>query len=253
MILPFLYLLNVVLLTRLPLLLRDDRVRPRSMVVAGLLQLAALTVFVWNRGVALAGVAIICLGVIGWYVERPEQGLLPARRLLILALYFLVFSVLCSPFLGLRFRDALAGVGGNAAEYFLPAKCLGTVQWRSFHAQLLGVLLSLNEANLLIRWVIEKFIYRPAQTGDAAAPPLTLRKKEYDRGRLIGLLERLLVFFFVVQNQFMALGYVVAAKGIARFKELENRDFADYFLIGTMLSIVTAGVVALLVKNLLLS
>jgi hypothetical protein len=55
-----------------------------------------------------------------------------------------------------------------------------------------------------------------------------------------------------MQNQFATLGFVVAAKGIARFKELENRDFAEYFLIGTMLSIVTAGAIALLVKNVLL-
>jgi hypothetical protein len=74
--------------------------------------------------------------------------------------------------------------------------------------------------------------------------------ERYDRGRMVGLLERLIVFVLVLQGQFTALGFAVTAKGIARFKELEERDFAEYFLIGTMLSTVTSGGIAMLVKHL---
>ncbi|NQU10634.1 hypothetical protein HQ590_07590 [bacterium] len=66
-----------------------------------------------------------------------------------------------------------------------------------------------------------------------------------------GVLERLLVFFLVLGGQFTALGFVIAAKGIARFRELEQREFAEYFLIGTMLSLIIAGGIALLTKALL--
>ena len=43
----------------------------------------------------------------------------------------------------------------------------------------------------------------------------------------------------------------IAAKTMARFKNLEDRDFAEYFLVGTFLSLVTAGAIALLTKLLL--
>ena len=252
MILPFLYLLNAVLLTRLPLLLRDGRVRRQPAVVACVVQLGALIAFAPDWPVALAGVVIVSLSLLGWRVERKEQGSLPTRRLLMLVLYFLLFAILCSPSLNLRFREKLGELATAGGAYFFPGIFLGTMHWRPFLAYLLGILLSLNEANLLVRCVIEKFIYRPVEPGKTTGSPLALGKTEYDRGRLIGLLERLLIFFFVMQNQFATLGFVVAAKGIARFKELENRDFAEYFLIGTMLSIVTAGAIALLVKNVLL-
>ena len=40
----------------------------------------------------------------------------------------------------------------------------------------------------------------------------------------------------------------MAAKGLTRFKELENRGFAEYVLIGTLLSSSLAIVIGLLVK-----
>ncbi|MFP4432374.1 MAG: hypothetical protein ACOCW6_05740 [Spirochaetota bacterium] len=37
-----------------------------------------------------------------------------------------------------------------------------------------------------------------------------------------------------------ALGMVLVAKGIVRFQQLDDRDFAEYVLIGTLLSIFAA-------------
>ena len=34
-----------------------------------------------------------------------------------------------------------------------------------------------------------------------------------------------------------AIGFVLAAKGITRFRQLDDRDFAEYVLIGTLLSV----------------
>ena len=39
---------------------------------------------------------------------------------------------------------------------------------------------------------------------------------------------------------FAILGLVLAAKSIARFKELERQAFADYYLIGTLASLLVA-------------
>ncbi len=63
---------------------------------------------------------------------------------------------------------------------------------------------------------------------------------ERGRGRLIGVLERALALTLVLLGQYGALGLVVAAKALARFRGLEERDFAEYFLIGTLASLVVA-------------
>ena len=55
-------------------------------------------------------------------------------------------------------------------------------------------------------------------------------------GRLIGQLERALIFLFVLIGQPAGIGFLVAAKSILRFKESENQKLAEYVLIGTLLS-----------------
>jgi hypothetical protein len=79
-------------------------------------------------------------------------------------------------------------------------------------------------------------------------PALHMRREEdrsvgavdIARGRTIGALERALAMTLVVLGQFGALGLVVAAKSLARFKALEDREFAEYFLIGTLASLLLA-------------
>jgi hypothetical protein len=56
-------------------------------------------------------------------------------------------------------------------------------------------------------------------------------------GEAIGVLERLLVVTFVLTGQLAAIGFVVAAKTLARFKQLDDRAFAEYYLLGTLASV----------------
>ncbi len=57
------------------------------------------------------------------------------------------------------------------------------------------------------------------------------------RGELIGRLERLVLIVLVTQGAFTALAFLIAAKGFVRSKEFDDdRDFAEYFLIGTLVS-----------------
>jgi hypothetical protein len=57
-----------------------------------------------------------------------------------------------------------------------------------------------------------------------------------------------LFFYFLILGQYTVLGFVISAKTVARFNELNKRDFAEYFIIGTMLSVGIAGVIGLLIK-----
>jgi len=59
-------------------------------------------------------------------------------------------------------------------------------------------------------------------------------------GRMIGILERALVFIFVIANNLSGIPFILTAKSLARFKQLNDRDFAEYYLIGTLFSVLIA-------------
>lgn len=64
-------------------------------------------------------------------------------------------------------------------------------------------------------------------------------------GRLIGFFERTLVFIGVILKSWEILVAVVALKTVARYQELDKQINAEYFLIGSMASILFAVLVAL--------
>lgn len=59
-------------------------------------------------------------------------------------------------------------------------------------------------------------------------------------GETIGVLERLLVVVLVPSGGPAAVGFVIAAKTLARFKELDKKRFAERYLLGTMMSVTVA-------------
>jgi hypothetical protein len=85
-----------------------------------------------------------------------------------------------------------------------------------------------------------------ATTADIAAVaeellPKTVDVEEYNRGRLIGNLERIVLTIVVAAGSYAALAFLVAAKGVVRSDEFENnRDFTEYFLIGSLSSVLVA-------------
>ena len=63
-------------------------------------------------------------------------------------------------------------------------------------------------------------------------------------GEAIGIIERLLIVTFVLVGAEAAIGLVIAAKTLARFKQLDDRDFAEYYLLGTLASVAVASISA---------
>jgi hypothetical protein len=58
-------------------------------------------------------------------------------------------------------------------------------------------------------------------------------------GHLIGMLERSLIVSFVLMDELAAVGFLLAAKSIFRFGDLQNRQqlqLTEYVLLGTLLS-----------------
>ena len=70
-------------------------------------------------------------------------------------------------------------------------------------------------------------------------------------GSMIGMLERVITSILLLCNQYSAIGLVLTAKSIARFKQLEDKDFAEKYLIGTLSSLLISLGTTLIVKRLL--
>ncbi|MBD8891771.1 hypothetical protein [Roseibium litorale] len=71
-------------------------------------------------------------------------------------------------------------------------------------------------------------------------------KKELKAGRIIGGLERLLILTGLLLGKWEVLVAVIALKTTARYKELDKQIRAEYFLIGSLCSILWAVVIAVL-------
>ena len=73
-----------------------------------------------------------------------------------------------------------------------------------------------------------------------------LRDTENSTGKHIGILERLLIFILVLTNSLEGVTFLLAAKSITRYKRIsEEQGFAEYYLIGTLLSVVWALIIGL--------
>jgi len=80
-------------------------------------------------------------------------------------------------------------------------------------------------------------------------------KSLQNAGKYIGILERLLIFVFILTNHFEAVGFLLAAKSIFRFgdlKEAHDLKLTEYVLIGTLLSFGIAIIVSLAMMGLVM-
>jgi hypothetical protein len=127
----------------------------------------------------------------------------------------------------------MAGTLAGQPDLCLPAAAVRVILWATAY------LFVLPGGTALVRHVLDAAspAWRDRVTRAAAEPP----GSELRSGRIIGNLERLIVATLVCLGQYGAIGLVLAAKSLARFPQLsESRDFAEYYLIGTLVSMAVA-------------
>ncbi|HAL62095.1 MAG TPA: hypothetical protein DCP08_06785 [Chloroflexi bacterium] len=98
---------------------------------------------------------------------------------------------------------------------------------------------------------IVRGVLRPLQTavrGEVTAAPKSISPEELGTGKIIGNLERFLILTLVILQEYTAIAFVLTAKSVARFRELDKREFAEYYLIGTLTSTLVAIIVGLLLS-----
>lgn len=162
---------------------------------------------------------LVLLVIVVWLDAASHRSSAGTRVLAVVLLGLLVASP------ALRFADAPLQRWYDG----LPVPGLATVPLERA-ALAVGILLFLTTAaNVVVR-----------QALGAVGPHVLEEEQSLKGGRLLGPLERWLVFGFAVAGHVAALGALVAAKGILRFPEI-SRDTADgmraeYVLVGSFVS-----------------
>lgn len=233
------------LLTRLIYLRNDGPLSRWQTVGLGIVQVALLIlVFQWtmaNLGAVLTVLVIAALAVLTRNALNPAKGyrLLGLVGLLVIPAYIGSFGQ------GFVFTTGFRAVVEHLHNHLPVFANLDTASVTRGCSVLLGLLLLSNETNIGIRAAFHHLNLEPLQSQDNE----TVDRKEYNAGRVIGILERWLMFLVVVAtNDLSALAFIIAAKGLARMKQLEDRQFAEYMLVGTLLSAVSAVVIGFWVK-----
>jgi hypothetical protein len=107
-----------------------------------------------------------------------------------------------------------------------------------------GILFLTMPTSIIMKVIIAKWL----PESDDESP-----KSLQNAGKYIGILERTLIFVFMLTNHFEAVGFLLAAKSIFRFgdlKEAHDLKLTEYVLIGTLLSFGIAIVVSLTILGL---
>lgn len=242
-----LMVLNLWLLCRLVFIGHDDALPNR--VLLPVLILVTLAGLLLSQSWAMLAVLLLLLLSL-----LASERWLPARHLNLWRL-FSVLAVLLILALARPQLSVNPLVSAVLAELPWSVLLVERAMW-----VVLGVLLLANEVNLLIRALFHQFQLEPVQAPDSQvigeetekAKEARIDQREYNAGRIIGILERWLMYAVIVVSQnYNVIAFILAAKGFARFRQLEEREFAEYVLIGTLAStlvtiLISQGVVGVL-------
>ncbi len=219
----------------------DDEATPLRAGAAAVSGATAVGLVAALSGMAPAGVilaGVLSLAVLGLWVGY-ELIASDARSEYVLGLLIATLA-------GLVAASGQADpVGGDIAAWYgnLDFGFVHTVPVGQFLLGVGATLFLLATGNRIVRFTLAA-TESPADKGEDA-----LRG-----GRLLGPMERLLVAASIIAGGFAGAGFVIAAKGLLRFRELTQPagrpkvdSITEYFLIGTFTSVLVAGVCSLFV------
>lgn len=244
--LEYLVYLNAMLLTRLVYLVKDQRLGGRASIFITAIQcLLCLIIFQWNSTLVLILLCPIAFTGLGWFAERKtgnDKEQVARWRLMSLTGLALIPGALS---LGDSF--AFGPIYQTLTQVFLPHVPLLDINLPYGKVALIifGLLIVANETNLAMRVILHLCNLEPKAPDTQNEETDSIDEEEFQAGRVIGILERWLVFLIVtLSGDLGAIGFIVAAKGLVRFNKFSDDKFAEYVLVGTLLSVLTSLAVA---------
>lgn len=119
------------------------------------------------------------------------------------------------------------------------------LQNQEFLKIIMAALFLTTPASIFIKLLLSSWTPSPDGPNTIQTESLT------SAGKYIGILERLLVFTFIMVNHWEGVGFMVAAKSVFRFSDLaqaKQRKLTEYVLIGTLLSFGLAVLTGIIIK-----
>ncbi|WP_425250304.1 hypothetical protein LDK09_05770 [Fusobacterium animalis] len=137
-------------------------------------------------------------------------------------------------------QEAPTSISGSSSPNNLYIKLQGYENFKIIILYILIFSIILDPASVFIR---KLFISISLKTYPK------IYSEELKAGNIIGKLERIIIAILLLNNQFGVIGFVLTAKSIARFKQMENRNFAEKYLIGTLTSFLIVLLSVLILKE----
>jgi len=196
--------------------------------------LALFTPLVFGQAPVLAALAVLILGHLaldfaksGVVRQRPELDgalLYVSDQLLHVAIVALaaIIAVQNAPPL-----EAVLGFWNDVRDTVL--------------VYLVVVAATVFPAGYLIRYLLRPLSRQLATSRDYQTQHFDSLEGLSNAGLYLGWLERGLLVIAFAMGSFTAVGLIIGAKSVARFPEFKSRAFAEYFLIGTLISVAIAA------------
>ena len=124
------------------------------------------------------------------------------------------------------------------SPYHLPIQSIDISNNISIPIFLFATLCCLKPTNILIKLILERYKIGENKSCESIK----------NAGALIGNLERILTLAFVLIGQYEAVGFIIAAKSLLRFKDSDTAK-TEYVLAGTLLSFGIATLSGMIVKQ----
>ena len=249
------YLLNLLMLSRIGYTFDDDRLDFKELpyyLIVQVIGIATLTISRAWFGLLITVVISNAL-IIFWERKTKNPKIVRMASLLGFLIIYTSFVRLSGQ---ITFSPVLISWAKSVNDSFLIIENLDELSRTNTY--IFGLLFILNESNTIIRQLFDWIKISPDPPESSASdvdviPPVDkyIKIDEYKSGRVIGILERVFAYFAVVLNEYSIIGFILAAKAFARFKELEKKAYAEYVLIGTLASILIAFISASFIISLI--
>ncbi|MHB1688520.1 MAG: hypothetical protein ACYCVH_14300 [Ignavibacteriaceae bacterium] len=244
----FYYLINVIMLVRLFYGFIDNAITAKILLAVIIMEVLLLSIFEISLVLFALLLIIIISDVTSYYFEKNTSNINKVR-LLSFVFSVVIISLFTSKNMSVNFNHSVINFFQQSDKFTFLLSGIRNLNWFNISIVLTGLFLLLNEVNIFIRYIFSIFSLTPILGDDKSCRDIEAR--EYNAGRIIGMLERIIIYFFVLDGQYAAIGFIIAAKGFTRFKALDDQRFAEYVLIGTFISSLSAILVAVMIKKLI--
>lgn len=183
--------------------------------------------------------------------QNPELGL---ETFLVGESLHLLIIIAIAPLLQSLPFHGISTLFGKCLIHWYPLLGKATVrQWYLIIIVVAGYIFSLKAGTIIVQKTLQKFdfIKKPENSDSMSFSGTESIRHRWSIGAAIGILERFLIVTLVLLKNYALIGLVLTGKSLVRFKEFADQEFTEYYLIGTLTSILVAVVVGIILNMLI--